>query len=191
MAAARNQRRPRRAPIDLARPGLGVDSAGLPVIDPTENVLNLVEAAVKRLDDLREAERRHTRETMEIRAQHTRDMRLAETARIDAIRAVDVGAVNRAAEVAAQVAQTLAAQVSAVAEANRAQVSAAATAQSIALANALEPMQKSIDDLRRAQYEAQGVKSNVTESRLNYGAIFGGLAVLISMIGLVVLILAR
>jgi len=35
-------------------PGLGVDAAGIPVIDPTENVKALSEAANKRQDDLRD-----------------------------------------------------------------------------------------------------------------------------------------
>jgi hypothetical protein len=41
------------------RPGVGVDSAGHAVIDPTKNVLDLVLAAVTRLNDLRAADTRH------------------------------------------------------------------------------------------------------------------------------------
>jgi hypothetical protein len=36
-------------------PGLGVDAAGGPVVDPTKNVLDLVAAAITRQDDLRGA----------------------------------------------------------------------------------------------------------------------------------------
>ena len=164
-----------------ARPGIGVDSSGGPVIDPTQNVLDLVDAAIRRQDDLRESESRHIREVARLRAEHAEDLRKAETARIDAIRAVDVGAVNRAAEVSAQQATTLAVQVAQSAETLRTQVAAAATAATVALAAALEPIQKDIADLRRAQYEAQGVKSNVGESRLNYGTILGALAVLVAI----------
>jgi hypothetical protein len=159
-----------------------VDAQGLPVIDPTQNVLDLVDAAVQRQDDLRLAESRHVREIARLRAEYTAELRRAETARIDAIRAVDVGAVNRAAEIAAQQATTLANQVATSAETLRNQVSAAAAAANAALSAALEPIQKDIADLRRAQYEAQGVKSNVGDTRLNVGTILGALAVAISLV---------
>jgi protein-tyrosine-phosphatase len=153
-------------------PGRGVDAGGDPVVDPTQNVLDLVEAAIRRQDDLRVAEARHVREVVslqatiaEIREGYSREIRESEAARLDAIRAVDVGAVNRAAEVAATQAQTLAAQVATSAETLRTQVAAAASAATIALAAALEPVQKDIADLRRAQYEAQGQKTQVVETR--------------------------
>jgi LPS O-antigen subunit length determinant protein (WzzB/FepE family) len=41
---------------DTPQPGEGVDSDGRAVIDPTKNVLDLVKAAVERLNDLREAQ---------------------------------------------------------------------------------------------------------------------------------------
>src|SRR5687768_17871694 len=93
-------------------PGIGADAQGNPVIDPSKNVLDLVEAAIQRQDDLRAAESRHNREVAAIRDQALKDMaalraeyagelRLKETERIDAIRAVDVQAVQRAAEVQA------------------------------------------------------------------------------------------
>lgn len=63
-------------------------------IDPTANVLQLVEAAIIRQDDLREADSRHAHELNELRASYQQKLREAETARIDAIRAVDVGAVT-------------------------------------------------------------------------------------------------
>jgi hypothetical protein len=163
-------------------PGPGVDAKGTPVIDPTQNVLDLVNAAIKRQDDLREAESRHMREITQLRAEYTAQLRAAETARIDAIRAVDVGAVNRAAEVSAQQATTLAAQVATSAETLRTQVAAAAAAATVALSAALEPIQKDIQDLRKAQYEAQGVKAQTGETRLNVGAILGGISILLVLI---------
>ena len=170
-------------------PGPGVDIAGRPVIDPTANVIALTDAAVGRLNDLRAADQRYAElqfkyidEVATLRAEHARALRKTETARIDAIRAVDVGAVQRAAEVAA-----------AQAEALRNQVAAAATATAAALAAALDPIQKSIDDLRRAQYEAQGQKTQVVESRTTGLAVvtvlgFGLSAILaaITVIGFIV-----
>lgn len=146
-------------------PGPGVDARGRPVVDPTKNVLDLVRAAIERQDDLREAADRHATYVNELRAAYDEKLRKAETARIDAIRAVDVGAVNRAAEVSAQQAMTLAAQVASSAETLRTQVAAAAAAATTALAAALDPIQKDIADLRKAQYEAQGVKANVGDTQ--------------------------
>jgi hypothetical protein len=113
------------------------------------------------IGEMREA---HALYIAELRANYETKLRDAETARIDAIRAVDVGAVQRAAEVAATQASTLAAQVSTSAETLRTQVAAAAGAQTIALNAALDPIQKRIDDLTRAQYEAQGQKTQVVET---------------------------
>jgi len=133
--------------------------------DPTENVKKLVDAAMQRQDDLREMQARYTgqigemREThaqylAELRAEYETRLSEAESARIDAIRAVDVGAVQRAAEVQQAQANTLAGQVATTADAFRASLTAA-----------LVPIQNSIDDLRRAQYEAQGQKTQVVETR--------------------------
>jgi hypothetical protein len=172
-------------------PGPGVDAAGIPVVDPTQNVLDLVEASVRRLDDLRAAEAKHVREIADLRSKYDAELRQAESQRIDAIRAVDVGAVNRAAEVSATVASTLAAQVATSAETLRTQVAAAAGAATVALAAALEPIQKDIADLRRAQYEAQGVRTQTGETRLNVGAILGGISLLCVLVfGLAGIVLA-
>ena len=176
--------------------GPATDSHNEPVWDPSRNVMDLVTAAIKRQDDLRAAESAHIREVqqresdhvrelLELRAQFAKDLRDTETARIDAIRAVDVGAVNRAAEVAATQATTLASQVATSAETLRTQVAAAASAATIALAAALEPVQKDIADLRRAQYEAQGQKTQVVETRGASGntmAVLGVVGLLLAII---------
>jgi hypothetical protein len=192
----------RRARGPAAAAGVPVDAAGGPTVDPTKNVLDLVEAAVRRLDDMAAArdslfqsqvrrlddllderdrlnearvkrvddlqmvEARHTHEMADLRQRFEAELRGKETERIDAIRAVDVGAVARASEVAATQATTLATQVQASAEALRNQVQASASASTIALAAALEPIQKSIEELRRTQYEQQGQKAAQTEQRV-------------------------
>lgn len=148
--------------------GLGIDAAGGPVVDPTENVKQLVIAETRRQDDLREMESAHAREIMDLRARYDDKLREAEAKRIDAIRAVDVAAVNRAAEVSSTVAATLAAQVATTAETLRA-----------TLAAALEPIIKDIADLRRAQYEQVGSKAQGTESRAAlYAAVGLGITVI-------------
>lgn len=133
----------------------------MPVYDPSKNVDTLVAAAIQRQDDLRSMESAHIRELLAMDREHSRELRQAEAERIDAIRAVDVGAVQRAAEVQAAQQQALAAQVATTADAFR-----------VSLAAALAPITTSVDDLRtkdiadlrRAQYEAQGQKTQVVES---------------------------
>src|ERR1700676_5272176 len=105
-------------------PGPGVDAAGIPVIDPTANVLDLVQAGNKRQDDLREMESKHVRELLQIREDHAKEQRASEKARTDAIREVDVQAVQQAAGVQDTRATALATQVEAAAEAMRQQVAA-------------------------------------------------------------------
>jgi hypothetical protein len=135
--------------------------------DPTENVKKLVDAAMQRQDDLRVMESLHVRELL-----------TAESARIDAIRAVDVGAVQRAAEVQAAQAAALATQVTTTADAFRASIAAA-----------LEPIQKDIRDLRDAQSRGLGVREQVVESRdtsaatrLNLGAVVGVAGLIIALV---------
>jgi hypothetical protein len=139
-------------------PGPGVDSEGRPVIDPTENVIAILAAAVQRQDDLRTAEARHQRELASLREGFAEKLRVAEKDRIDAIRAVDQGNVVRAAEVQSALAGTLATQVTTTADAFR-----------TALTAALEPIQRDIADLRKTQYEQAGQKINVTETQAASG----------------------
>lgn len=175
-------------------PGVPVDASGGPTVDPTKNVLDLVNAAVQRLDDLasaredtigaelrrldeiRETRVNDLRELLALQAAHQNQMadlratyeqllRVKETERIDAIRAVDVQAVQRAAEVSATQAQTLATQQQVSAETLRTQVTNVAVAQAQALAAALEPIQKDISELRKTQYEQQGQKAQQLEAR--------------------------
>lgn len=155
---------------NYGQPGIGTDSYGGGVVDPTANVIALVQAEAKRLDEMSKLERERVNELFHLRAQHTTEIRHAESARIDAIRAVDVGAVAAAAQVSATQATTLATTVASSAEALRNQVAAAASAQTVALAAALDPIQKDIADLRRAQYEAQG-QQRLDPSDVKFGEV--------------------
>lgn len=181
------------------RAGQGIDYRGNPVIDPTKNVSELFEAGMKRQDDLREKDAEYLRREMLLRAEYDERLRRAETARIDAIRAVDVGAVNRAAEVQQEAAVTLANQLAATAEASRNQVAATAAAQVTSLAAALEPLQKDIRDLRDAQSRSVGGKDQTVETRAsttgNLGLIIAAAGVmsafLIGISGIIITLLLR
>lgn len=165
--------------------GLGpaTDRFNAPVTDPTENVIALVEAGMRRQDDLRKAEAKHMREIthlqstqrktalggiraeMSLRAAYDEKLRLAETARIDAIRTVDVGNVSRAAEVAAAQAATLATQLVTSAEQLRTQVEATRISTETRLIAALEPIQRDVTELRQVQFQQQGERAATTEGK--------------------------
>jgi hypothetical protein len=178
------------------QPGPGVDAAGVPVIDPTQNVLDLVQAAIQRQDDLREADGKtlqaesvHLRELMALRADYEDRLRKAESRRIDAIRAVDVDAVRRATEVAELRAATLQAQVQAAAEAMRTTQASASQSAAEALANAIKPLADALQAVQQQQFLQAGGKAQVVESRanagetrLNLGAILGGVSVFLVLV---------
>ena len=130
-----------------------VDSNGVPVIDPTANVLSLVEAAVHRLDDLREAESRRLTELSDQRAKFEEKLAFKESQRIDAIRAVDVGAVAIASERANQQAQVLANQVAQSAETLRALVASTTQAQAKSLEQVSNQLTDRIALLEKSQYQ--------------------------------------
>lgn len=166
-----NSRRTHNAP---GASGLPVDAGGNPTIDPTENVISLVEAANRRTDDLRDAsnklnevqyshlkeivtlESTHIKEIVTLRAGYDEKLAKAESERINAIRAVDVGAVAITSERSAQQAAVLANQVSASAETQRNLVNQ--TAQNIAeqQRQSNEQFNARISAVERAQYEGQG-----------------------------------
>lgn len=152
---------------DRAGTGHSVDAYGDLAHDPTKNVLDLVEASVRRIDDLQTEHNKHsvTIQAAEVkridslaalRAEYQEKLAIAESKRIDAIRAVDVGAVAIASERAGQQAQVLANQVAASAETLRALV--ASTAQQVA--TSLSQVQLQLTDrialLEKSQYESKG-----------------------------------
>jgi hypothetical protein len=148
--------------------------------DPTENVKALVEADRKRQDDLRQAEAGHVRELLQRDREHARELRVAESERINAILAENAGTVRRTSEVQLAQQQALAAQVAA---------SAVASAET--LRTSLAPIQSRLDELSRAQYETQGQKQQVTETRnvrsgtqLNINVLVGVAGVVIALITL-------
>lgn len=167
-----------------AKPGNPVDSSGNYAVDPTSNVLQLVQAAVRRIDDLRVSDRHHdeqihnaeSRRLDDLRAaesrrideqmilvnQHARELREAEAKRIDAIRAVDVNAVAVASERAVIQATVLATQVSQSADALRTLVSTTAMTMAAAQEAASKQFNERLQQVERTQYETKG-KSGVTD----------------------------
>lgn len=141
------------------------DSSG-PYTDPTHNVLLLVEAAVKRLDDLYNEGFRRLDETLMIHLNYIDKLNVAESKRIDAIRAVDVAAVAIASERASQQAIVLANQVSASAETLRSLVASTASTVASQLQQVSARLEERLALLEKAQYEGKGL-SGVPPQLLN------------------------
>lgn len=153
--------------------------------DPTQNVRELVVSSNLRSDDLREAEARRIDESIsaerrrvdeiaeaerrrvddalsslrreaELRENFTAQLNLAETKRIDAIRAVDVAAVAIANERATAQATVLANQVATSAETLRALVATQAAATAQQFATTTTQLSERIALLERSNYEGSG-----------------------------------
>src|ERR1035437_8829709 len=175
---AKSEYDPSRTPA-----GPAVDIAGASTDDPTRNVRDLVSAENRRQDDLRKMEARHNQEMAEVRtncqkdeiagiqhierlrADHAKELRIAEAARVNALREVDNQAVQQAAQVQDTRATALATQVAAAAEAMRSQVAATADAAATALTTALTPILARIEQLSQAMFETAGGKKEVIETQ--------------------------
>jgi hypothetical protein len=154
-----------------AGPQTGPGPTGQPVIDPTANVLALVEAAVKRLDDLRAAEVTRINDVMELRSYYDKKLNDAEAKRIDAIRAVDVAAVATASGEARAQANVLAGQVAATAETLRALVTATAAATDARIAL-----------LEKSQYQISGRGTGMS---LSLSLLVSGVSLVLAIVGIV------
>jgi hypothetical protein len=156
--------------------------------DPTENVIALFEAnkksserdlasAVLRLDDLAKAESKRTDDLMAQRDSFHERLSVAESRRVDALRAGDVSAGSMANERAAAQAVLLANQVSQSAETLRTLV--ASTAQAVALQ--MKTLQDTLADriaaLEKARWESAGKSALSTPLMMMLAAGGGALVV--------------
>ena len=166
--------------------------------DPTMNTHGIVQAAVRRLNDIGglqfgrlqdqiDAERRRIDEQMELRADYAGQLALAEAKRIDAIRSVDVNAVSVANDRATAQAAVLANQVSASAETLRALVAATAATVAQQLAQVSAGIADRLSALEKSQYENKGAGSGMRDMT---GWIFGGFSGA-ATIGMVIYTLLR
>jgi hypothetical protein len=154
--------------------GMGVDRFGGPVVDPTENVKALSDAATKRQDDLREASERFTaaalrhvdematvrannaREFAHLRDSHAKEIRRLETDRLNSIRQVDVAYGQTEAKRALDAIQTLAAQTASSAETLRVAQSTMAQAVAKQTADTFIEVTSRVAALEKAYYEGKG-----------------------------------
>lgn len=143
--------------------GLTVDATGAPAIDPTENVLALVDAAQERSEAIRaltaevaEARLSKIEALVALRAEHAKEIRQLESDRLDKIRMVDVLAANTAAERAQVAIQTLATTTTANADTLRSMVSATAAAIASQTAITNSALTERIASLEKSSYTGAG-----------------------------------
>jgi hypothetical protein len=153
-------------------------------VDPTANVLSLVEAAVKRLDDianirekyddkvedirakLRVAEIIRIEETTKISLDYMEKLSVAEAKRIDSIRLVDVSNVAIANERSVQQASVLASELSESREILRTLITNSSNVAATQLETAVKAMTARILALEQSAYTGAG-KQLLTEPMLN------------------------
>jgi hypothetical protein len=145
--------------------GMGVDSSGGPVIDPTQNVLDLVEAAVQRLDDLSILRDKHFHDIISLEREHNKQIWTLQMDRLEAVRNVDVGAVSTAANTAEARATTLANQVAAAAEAMRVAAEATRMTFTDTLNSAIKPLADAISVIQQWMNQQTGQRAQVVEQR--------------------------
>lgn len=120
--------------------------------DPTYNVLQLVNAAVQRLDDIMKL----NKEIMDLHVSYGDKLARMEEKRLDSIRNVDVSAVAREASRADQQAAVLANQVAVSADTLRNLVASTAKAVNDQFQQVTSQLIEKISSLEKAQYEGIG-----------------------------------
>lgn len=187
----------------MNRSGLAVGAGGGPVIDPTENVIALTDAANKRQDDLRalnnerinaeirvlQAKFDGLKDVIGVTAEHLKEIRRLETERVNAVRQVDVAAGNTAADRAQVAIQTLAASQAAAAETLRAMVTTTASTIATQTAENFSALGNRIAQLEKSSYEGAG-KGTGAKNTVTYVVIGVGLLVSLITIGTVIITVA-
>jgi len=148
---------------ESGRPGIAVDAYGGGVIDPTKNVLDLVDAAVKRIDDvgrlralLVDVQIAHQAEIGRLRADYQTAIDALEAKRLDAIRQVDQLAVKTEADRSAAAITALATTAATTAETLRNAVNTSATNLATQLTNTVNAITERIAQLEKLSYTGQG-----------------------------------
>lgn len=145
--------------------------------DLSESVQSSLNAAVSRLDSLRDAETRRVNEQMVLMQAHQAAADIAESKRIDAIRAVDANQVFVANERAVQQAAVLQNQVQSSAETLRSLVASTAATVQTQLTQLVTQFTERLSVLEQAQYKAAGSSTVSTPLIAMIATFVGGLIV--------------
>lgn len=150
-------------PADSIGSGIPVDELGGRTVDPTANVLGLVEASNKRQDDLRNLTKELqdykiacVKEEVIMHARHQAELRIAESARLDSIRQVDREDVAKTAASANNAITTLAKQTTDLATTLQNQVSATAAAAETRRSADMSEVNKRVSALELASSASAG-----------------------------------
>lgn len=146
--------------------GVGVDVEGNPVVDPTKNVLDLVQGEVKRIDDIAALRDTHLKEIMDIITRHFRELSDKEASRLDSIRQVDVANQAAAAKAALDAIQALANTTTTTASALAKQVTELAASIATSTAASFGEISKRIAALELASAEGVG-KGRVKDPQID------------------------
>ncbi len=155
MAAKRQLRRRRQASN-----GLGVDAFGGPVIDPTENVLSLVDVEKGHASELRSFQDRHADEMRKVTLEKQDELRDAETRRLDQLAELRQYYEAQASEnLRTQVKTTsdlISVQLDKVTNSLGAQITAVANTFSIQMDQFRQTVNVQLAELNRFRYETGG-----------------------------------
>ena len=153
-------------------PAFDFDTQSRAVLDPTTNVRELLDDAAahsreilrlhtERSDDLRKLSDAHVKEILDLRTHFTERLDAAESERLNAI----LERVSESAQLIAAAAETRATTLGA-------QVAVTAQASNETLDRRFGPIQASIEEFRKFQFETQGGRVQVHDDRAksaNYG----------------------
>jgi hypothetical protein len=146
----------------------------------------MVGDAVSRLDELREAETRRINELICLRDKFQDKLDVAESKRIDAIRAVDVAAVTVANDKATAQAAVLANQVTASADTLRKLVESTAIAAAEQLKQLTQQLTDRLTSLEKNQYKGEGKETKALDVRT---VLFAVIAAIVGVGGVIVAII--
>ncbi|MEO8680386.1 MAG: hypothetical protein ABI665_15145 [Vicinamibacterales bacterium] len=169
-------KRPRRVRREPAGTGGSVgpatDRHNVAVVDPTKNVLDLVDSSIARIDDIGDlrmvvftAEIRHIRETMALRAEHAKDIAAAESGRLNSIRQVDREEVAKTAAAANLAVAALAKQTTDLATTLQNQVLTTANAAETRRSADMAEIGKRVSALELSSSEGKG-KVSVSDPQM-------------------------
>jgi len=143
--------------------GQGVDAKGGPVIDPTANVIALVEANAKAASALRDADVKfndaqhaHLKEIGELRASHAKETRTFDSERQSSIRDVDMANAEKTAAQILQAVNTNAAVAERTAKTLQDQVASTAAAQENRQASFAADMMKRLSAVELSMSKGEG-----------------------------------
>jgi len=143
--------------------GIGLDAYGGPLIDPTQNVKDLTEAANLRQDDLRQLNNRYLKaliqtveQTAKLKAKHVKNIADLHQIHDYAIHKAEAGRLDALRQNDREDVKALAAATTAKAEALQAQVSITAKTLADSFASAMAEQNKRLSAIELSQSEGRG-----------------------------------